>query len=133
MEVPRCLAVPGHVQEGFCQMPRGTSGGLAIQQWQALGRGGGWQAWASAGALCTAPGTYHGICSAAMDFTTYTKEDKMHWSTLCGVAWHEPVWWWWFRRASSAFLVCTQALPSLSVWIPWGRACHDKLLRRRCA
>jgi hypothetical protein len=33
------------------------------------------KAWAQVGKLCVAPGAYDGICSPAMDFSTYSLED----------------------------------------------------------
>ena len=43
--------------------------------------------WVGVGQLCVAPETYDGICSPAMDFESYSTEDKAQWSVMCGVAW----------------------------------------------
>jgi len=45
------------------------------------------EAWARIGKLCVAPGSYDGICSPAMDFSSYSSEDMLQWSMLCGAAW----------------------------------------------
>jgi len=45
------------------------------------------QAWQGVGRVCAAPADYDGICSAAMDFESYSLGDKRHWTLMCGVDW----------------------------------------------
>jgi CPW-WPC domain-containing protein len=45
------------------------------------------EAWVGVGRLCVAPFTYSGICSPAMDFTTFTVEEKVQWSAMCAADW----------------------------------------------
>ena len=46
------------------------------------------QAWQGVGRVCAAPADYDGICSAAMDFESYSLGDKRHWTLMCGVDWY---------------------------------------------
>lgn len=43
--------------------------------------------WESVGKLCLAPGVYGGMCSPAMDFESFSKDDKLQWSMLCKSDW----------------------------------------------
>ena len=46
------------------------------------------KAWEGIGRICVAPPEYDGICSAAMDFESYSLEEKRHWTLMCGVDWY---------------------------------------------
>lgn len=39
------------------------------------------------GGVCTAPGTYMGICSHSTDFSNFTATHKAEWAAMCGVDW----------------------------------------------
>jgi CPW-WPC domain-containing protein len=43
--------------------------------------------WKKSGGLCAAPADYDGICSPAMDFRTFSDEQKYLWSAQCGAPW----------------------------------------------
>jgi CPW-WPC domain-containing protein len=43
--------------------------------------------WKQSGGLCTAPASYDGICSPAMDFRPFSVEQKHVWSSQCGAPW----------------------------------------------
>jgi len=43
--------------------------------------------WTNVGSLCIAPGGYDGICSPAMDFSSFSTEQKAAWSAKCGAPW----------------------------------------------
>ena len=66
------------------------------------------QSWTAVGSLCIAPGSYDGICSPAMDFGAYTREEKLQWSTMCGPAWCEPPAC--FRQSLRCSVVVVQAV-----------------------
>ena len=84
MEVPRRMAMLGSLQKILCQMPGGV---LSSHLLRVHVSSKSVQAWAGIGKLCVAPSAYDGICSPAMDFESYSVEDKIQWSAMCGVDW----------------------------------------------
>ena len=103
-EMPCFMALSWSLQEGFLQMPTGAAfadglhaGSVAYSLclWR-LGqarRGWPWKLFhvclrsCLVARLCVAPASYDGICSPAMDFQSYSLEDKMQFSSMCGVEW----------------------------------------------
>ena len=45
------------------------------------------EAWARVGKFCVAPGSYDGICSPAMDFSSYSLEDVGGLGPLITIPW----------------------------------------------
>lgn len=92
------------------------------------------QAWTAVGSLCVAPGAYDGICSPAMDFAAYAREEKLQWSAMCGAAWCErSAFRGRFRRfcdgcgAGRAAAALRETRRGSSLACAFDCACHVKL------